>query len=62
MSRHTLSKTDLLQYALLGARVQRIQGDALLDKGELESLDRDIAEIGRRIKLAAIAAERKEKS
>lgn len=62
MSRHTLSNLDLLEYALDGAHTQLAINYERLDDGERETLNRDIAEIKRRIKLVKIAQERKEKS
>ena len=61
MSRHTLSNLDLLRYALDGAHTQLTINYESLDADERETLNRDIAEIKRRIKLVEIAEARKEK-
>lgn len=56
-ARHKLSKADLLDYALDGARTHR----ALRDDSQghhddyYDQLDKDIAEIKRRIKLVNVA-------
>lgn len=57
MARHQLSKLDLLEYALNGATWQRGEQMGNLTEDEEDLLDKDIAEIERRIKLAK-AAER----
>ncbi len=62
MSRHTLPNLDLLHYALDGAHTQLVINYERLDEDEREILNRDIAEIKRRIKLVEIAEARKEKS
>ncbi len=59
--RHTLSKADLLDYALQGALTERgtWSGDMLEEDADL--LDKDIKEIERRIKIVAAAERRKGK-
>lgn len=59
--KHTLSKADLLEYALSGAITERGLWAGQMDEDEQELLDKDIAEIERRIKLVAIAEKRKGK-
>ena len=59
--RHTLSKPDLLEYALSGAVTERGLWSGQMTKDEQELLDKDIAEIERRIKLVEIAEKRKTK-
>lgn len=56
--RHTLSKRDLLEYALDGARTRYGLQSGNMDEEEEDLLDRDIREIERRIKLVDIAAAR----
>jgi hypothetical protein len=59
MARHRLSKADLLYYALDGARTVRGLYSGALTGEEERELDKDIAEIERRIKLVELAEERK---
>ena len=59
--RHTLSKIDLLQYALDGAKLERGLAQDMTDE-ESDLLDKDIAEIERRIKLVNIADAKKDAS
>ena len=59
MSRHTLSNLDLLRYALDGAHTELAINYERLDDDEREILNKDIAEIKRRIKLVEIAEKRK---
>jgi hypothetical protein len=54
---HTLSKPDLLSYALDGARTQLALNWERLTDGEIELFEKDIAEIQRRMKLVKIAEE-----
>lgn len=61
MSRHTLSNLDLLRYALDGAHTELAINYERLDDDEREILNKDIAEIKRRIKLVELAEKRKEK-
>jgi hypothetical protein len=59
MTRHKLPKADLLNYARDGARTYRaINYEVLLDV-EIETVEKDIAEIERRIKLVEIAERKK---
>lgn len=58
-TRHKLSKLDLLDYALDGAVTRRGTFGDLMTEPEADDLDRDIAEIERRIKLVLVAAYRK---
>ncbi len=60
MTRHKLPKLDLLDYALDGAVTRRGIGSGQMTDDEADDLDRDIAEIERRIKLVLIYAYRKE--
>lgn len=55
MERYKLSKTDLLEYALAGAAVERSTQYEYLTEDEHLQLNRDIDEIKRRIKLVGIA-------
>ena len=59
MARHRLSKAALLDYALDGARTVRGLYSGALTGEEERELDKDIAEIERRIKLVNLAEERK---
>lgn len=54
--RHKLSKRDLLDYALEGAKTRLGIGMGFIGNKEKELLDRDIREIERRIQLVEYAA------
>lgn len=61
--KHRLSKLDLLEYALSGAVTERGLRSGGMDEEDEELLDKDIAEIEKRIKLvkwAEVRAHRKE--
>ncbi len=58
-ARHKLSKLDLLDYALDGAVTRRGIGSGRMTEDEADDLNRDIAEIERRIKIVLIATYRK---
>lgn len=62
MTRHQLSKLDLLGYALMGACVTRNRWSDGLNDRETEKLHKDIAEIERRIKLVKAAEQRAERN
>ena len=57
--RHTLSKLEVLQYALDGACTHRGLYMGAMDEEEEELVDKDIKELQRRVKLTKIAEERK---
>jgi hypothetical protein len=61
MTRHKLSKADLLDYALEGALTRKgLQDDSQGAYDDYyEELEKDIAEIERRIKLVEIAERKK---
>lgn len=61
MGRHQLSRLDLLEYALDGATTRRGVQSGNLTEEEEELLDKDIAEIERRIKLVKAAQQRAER-
>lgn len=60
MGRHQLSRLDLLEYALDGATTRRGVQSGNLTEEEEELLDKDIAEIERRIKLVKTAERNKQ--
>jgi hypothetical protein len=51
MPRHQLSKLEILEYALDGARTWRGLNAGNLSESEAELLDKDIKEIQRRIRI-----------
>jgi hypothetical protein len=53
--RHTLNKLEILEYALTGAVTERGLQSGNMTESEEETLDKDIAEIERRIKLVNAA-------
>lgn len=59
MNRHRLSKADLLQYALSGAVTERGLWSGAMTDEQADDLNKDIAEIERRIRLVEIAERRK---
>lgn len=62
MARHQLPKEQVLEYALDGAKVWKSLNQGQLDAEELETLEKDIAELERRLKLVRIAAQHKEQT
>ena len=56
--RHRLSKSVLLTYALWGARAE-LNGLSSYDDDDADEIEKDIAEIRRRIKLSDAAHARK---
>lgn len=61
-TKHRLSKLDLLGYAHDGAVTQRGINSGSMSDEEADDLDRDIAEIERRIKLIEIANAQKQET
>jgi hypothetical protein len=59
MKKHTLSKLEVLQYALEGACIRCGIYTGALSDSELAALQQDIAELQRRLKLVRIANQRK---
>jgi len=59
MPRHKLLKSELLYYALEGAKRTRAVQYRIRTKEERIVIDKDIAEIERRIKLVEIAERKK---
>ena len=57
--RKTLSRMEVLQYALEGACTRRGIWSGAMDDYEEQELEDDIKELSRRIKLAKLAEERK---
>lgn len=57
-AKHSLSKLDLLEYALSGAVTERGLQSGNMTDSEEERLDADIAEIEKRIKLVKWAEAR----
>lgn len=60
-AKHRLPKLDLLEYALSGAVTERGLQSGNMTDSEEESLDADIAEIEKRIKLVKWAEARAER-